>query len=171
MSRVVRMRAVTIAMAACWFLAGGAAHAQGQAHGYMRVITASGRQMAGESTDPAHNGWIPFTRADMPTASEMAAIAQEAPPDPHSTNKVVHRPVVIVKERDKSSLGLLSVMSSHQVLPEVQIAFTDNNNDPTVTYKLTDATVIAIRAGDTNGDTEAPLEQVRFNYTKIEIVK
>jgi type VI secretion system Hcp family effector len=162
-------RAVQILLAGACVLLGTVAHAQS---GYMRVITSTGRQMAGESIDPAHNGWIPFRSADMPSAADMASVAAEKPAaDPRTASKAVHRPVVVVKERDKSSLPLLEACTTHQVLPEVQIAFTDSNNEPTVTYKLTDASVISIRAGDTNDGTEVAMEKVRFNYAKIEVVK
>jgi type VI secretion system Hcp family effector len=129
----------------------------------MRVLTSSGHQMAGESTDPAHLGWIPLRQATMPTTSEIAALAQES-----SAAKSVHRPVVIVKDRDSSSLGLLGAMTSHQHFPEVDIVLTQNDQ-PLARYKLTDATVVSVRGGGTNGSTDAPLEQLRLNYAKIEI--
>lgn len=159
----LRVAAPVIAMAA-WLLAAGAARAQGA--GYMRIVTAGGRQMVGESTDKAHFGWIPFRQASMPSASEIAAIAQE--PSAGSADKSVHRPVVIIKDRDKSSLGLLGAMTSHQRFSEVDIVFT-KGDEPVAQYKLTDATVISIRAGSAQDGMDAPLEQLRINYAKIEI--
>ncbi|MGC2333090.1 MAG: type VI secretion system tube protein Hcp [Candidatus Acidiferrales bacterium] len=163
---VFRTTASVLAVAA-WLSAGGAARAQDA--GYMRVLTSTGHQMAGESTDPAHYGWIPFRQATVPSASEIVAIAHESTAGfATSASRSVHRPIVIIKDRDESSLGLLGALTSHQHFPEVDIVLT--KNDQTLTrFKLTDATIISIRGGGTNSDTDAPMEQLRLNYAKIEI--
>jgi type VI protein secretion system component Hcp len=156
-----------IPLVAAWLFAVGTA--RGQDGGYMRVVTSSGRQMAGESTDPAYLAWIPLRQVTMPTPSEIAALANESNSVPEaSAAKSVHRPVVIIKDRDKSSLGLLGAMTAHQHFPEVDVVLT-HNDQPITRYKLTDATIISIRGGGTNGGTDAPMEQMRLNYTKIEI--
>jgi type VI secretion system Hcp family effector len=180
------MAAAGIVVAALWLGMGTAASAQDG--GYMRVITPRG-QMAGESTEPAHNGWIIFRSANVPSVSEIDALNHESsansapgsadtkttsksqkPSDPRaSAPKLVHRPVVIVKVRDRSSMALVIAQTSRQVLPEVDIVLTTKSDEPTVTYKLTDASVISIRQSGTNEGTEAPLEQIRFNYAKIEV--
>jgi len=184
MARLKKAVSILVVIAGAWLLLGSAAGAQES--GYMRVMTAHG-QMAGESLDPAFPAWIPFRSANMPTQWEMEGMSQDssansapAAPDAkasgsaHAANSattVVHRPVVVVKYRDKSSLGLLGAMTSHQVLPDVDIVFTSTNGQPGRRYKLTDASVISIRAGSTSDDTDAPMEQIRFNYAKIEIAK
>jgi type VI protein secretion system component Hcp len=180
------MAAAGIFIAALWLGMGTAASAQDG--GYMRVITTRG-QMAGESTEPAHSGWIIFRSANVPSVSEIDALNQESsaysapgsadtkttsksrkPSDPRaSTPKLVRRPIIIVKVRDRSSMALVIAQTSHQVLPEVDIVLTTKSDEPTVTYKLTDASVISIRQSGTNEGTEAPLEQIRFNYAKIEV--
>ncbi|HEX4002309.1 MAG TPA: type VI secretion system tube protein Hcp [Candidatus Acidoferrales bacterium] len=125
--------------------------------------------MAGQSTDPAHLGWIPLRQVTMPTPSEIASLAKESSSaSVASTDKAVHRPVVIIKDRDVSSLGLLGAMTAHQRFPEVDIVLT-LNDAPLTRYKLTDATIISVRGGGTNGGTDAPTEQVRLTYAKIEI--
>ena len=123
---VLRAMAPTALVAACLSL-GGAAHAQDA--GYMRMVTSSGRQMAGESTDPAHYGWIPLRQAIMPSASEIAAITQESKDASaaRDESKSVHRPIVLVKDRDRSSLELLVAMTSHQRFPEVDVALTESD--------------------------------------------
>jgi type VI protein secretion system component Hcp len=151
---------------ALWLSATSVACAQA---GYMRIVTASGHQMAGESTDRNYLSWIPFRQATLPTTSEIAALAKESSSDSASTDtKSVHRPIVIIKDRDMSSLGLLGAMTSHQRLPEVEIVLTDGG-PVTGRYKLTDAIVISVRGGGTNGSTDAPMEQLRLSYAKIEI--
>jgi type VI protein secretion system component Hcp len=163
---VFRTAAAVLAVTA-WLSAGGAARAQDA--GYMRVLTSTEHQMAGESTDPAYFGWIPFRQATMPSASEIVAIAHESTAGfATSTSKSVHRPIVIIKDRDESSLGLLGALTSHQHFPEVDIVLT-KNDQPLARYKLTDATIISVRGGGTNSDTDAPTEQLRLNYAKIEI--
>jgi type VI protein secretion system component Hcp len=179
---------IVAAIAGAWLLFGTAAGAQDS--GYIRVMTAHG-QMAGESIDPAYLAWIPFRAANMPTQWEIDGMSQDSSANPApattdakatgsahapssastSASTVVHRPVVVVKYRDKSSLGLLGAMTSHQVLPEVDIVFATKSGQVTRRYKLTDASVISIRAGGISDDGDAPMEQVRFNYAKIEIEK
>ena len=163
----LRAMASTALVAACLSL-GGAARAQDA--GYMRMVSSSGHQMAGESTDPAHYGWIPLRQAIMPSASEIAAIAQESKDASAASDesRSVHRPIVLVKDRDRSSLELLVAMTSHQRFPEVDVVLTQNDR-PIARYKLTDATVISVRGGGTNGGTDAPMEKLRITYAKIEI--
>ncbi len=180
---------IVAAIAGAWLLFGATA-AGAQESGYIRVMTAHG-QMAGESIDPAYLAWIPFRSANMPTQWEIDGMSQDssvspapattgakASPNPHATSStstsastMVHRPVVVVKYSDKSSLGLLGAMTSHQVLPEVDIVFATKSGQVTRRYKLTDATVISVRAGGISDDGDAPSEQVRFNYAKIEMMK
>jgi len=164
--RIALRVAATLGIVAAWLLASGAAHAQDA--GYMRMVTSSGRQMTGESTDSAHYGWIPLREAVMPSASEIAAIVQESKDASMNGSKSVHRPIVLIKDRDRSSLGLLAAMTSHQRFPEVDIVLT-KGDQPVARYKLTDATVISVRGGGTNGGTDAPMEQLRLTYAKIEI--
>jgi type VI secretion system Hcp family effector len=165
-SAQLRLATAAAIAVACLF-AGSALHAQDA--GYMRMMTSSGRQVAGASTDPAHNGWIPLRQVTMPSASEIEALATE-PNDAsaNSTDKAVHKPVVLIKDRDQSSLVLLGGMTSHQHFPEVDIVVT-RSDAPIARYKLTDVTIISLRGGGTNGDTDTPREQLRLNYAKIEI--
>jgi type VI protein secretion system component Hcp len=158
----------SIALVAACLLIGGAARAQDA--GYMRMVTSSGHQMTGESTDPAHYGWIPLREAIMPSASEIAAIAQESKDAwaASDESKSVHRPIVVIKDRDQSSLGLLAAMTSHRRFPVVDIVLT-KGDQVIARYKLTDATVISVRGGGTNGGTDAPMEQLRLACAKIEI--
>lgn len=167
-SVLVALRAMaSAALVAAYLSLGGAARAQDA--GYMRMVSSSGRQMAGESTDPAHYGWIPLRQAIMPSASEIAAITQESKGvSAASESKSVHRPIVLVKDRDRSSLELLVAMTSHQRFPVADIVLT-KGDQVLARYRLTDATVISVRGGGTNGGTDAPMEQLRLTYAKIEI--
>jgi type VI protein secretion system component Hcp len=182
--RALGMVAIPILLGACLSLANAAS---AQDVGYMRVLTPRG-QMAGESTDPAHDGWILVRQASMPSASEIAAIEQGSSADSapasadtktsggarsangsaSASTKYVHRPVVIIKYRDSSSLGLLAAMTSHEHFPEVDIVLM-KGDQLVAQYKLTDATVISIRAGGPSGSVDVALEQLRLNYAKIEL--
>ena len=166
MRNVALRVASPILVAAACLLLGGAARAQDG--GYMRVLIPSG-QMAGESTDPRYLGWIPLRQASMPSAVEIAAMADAS--NPPVGPKVVNKPVVIFKDRDKSSLGLLGAMTSHQHFKEVDIVIIKSPAGPTTRYKLTDATIISVRDVGTEGGLEADLEQVRLTYSRIEIVQ
>ena len=136
--------------------------------GYMRMVSASGRVMPGVSTDAAFNGWIPLRQVTMPSPAEMTAMAAE---DPSTASKSVHPPIVVVKDRDNSSLGILGAFAGHQHFSEVDIAITDHSDRPAARYKLTDAMVVAVRAGGTSDGTQAPAEQIRIVYAKIEAVQ
>lgn len=154
---------ILIVSMAC--LAGSAARAQGM--GYMRVLTAHG-QIAGESTDPVYNAWIPLRQTKMPTATQLAAMAEGTTASGDAEGKAMHPPVVIVKDRDRSSLTLLAAYSSHQHFPEIDIVVMKFADQPTARYKLTDATVVSVRASAAQG-TEEPVEQLRIAYSKIEL--
>jgi len=157
--------------------------AMAQTKGYMRVVTPRG-VIAGKATDPARSGWILLRHANMPSVSEIEAMSEEtaettasaanakASGDPRAeVSKVVHRPVVVIKDKDSTSMALMIAQTSHQVLPEVDIALTNATDSTTVTYRLKDATIISIRGGESVDGSDAPLEQLRFNYAKIEIVR
>jgi type VI secretion system Hcp family effector len=167
-SQIMKSRiAARILIVSTCFLLGTAARAQNG--GYMRMLTSRG-QIAGESTDPKYNAWILLRSAAMPSAAEMASMAGESSAAGNSGGeKAVHKQVVIVKERDRSSLALLAAFTSHQHFPEIDIVMTLPGGDPSARYKLTDATVVSVRAGDTDGGTHEPFEQVRISYAKIEI--
>jgi type VI secretion system Hcp family effector len=159
--------AAPILIVSTCFLFGAAARAQNG--GYMRALTSHG-QVAGESTDPKYNAWILLHAATMPSEAEMAAMADESSAAGNSGGeKAVHKPVVIVKDRDQSSLALLAAFTSHQHFPEIDIVTTAPGGAPAARYKLTDAMIVSVRAGDSDGGTHEPYEQVRISYAKIEI--
>ena len=161
----IRIAAPILILSTC-MLFGTAASAQNG--GYMRALTSHG-QVAGGSTDPKYQSWIPLRQTAMPTAPQMAVMADETSTAPGAAAKVVHPPIVIVKDRDDSSLALLGAFTSHQHFPEIDIVVTKIGDQPTARYKLTDATIISIRASDPADGMHQPLEQVRINYAKIEI--
>jgi type VI secretion system Hcp family effector len=164
--RALGITAPILIVSTC-FLFGTAARAQ--TGGYMRALTSHG-QVAGESTDPKFNGWILLQSATMPSAPQIAAMADETVSGAGAGGEQsVHKPVVVVKDQDHSSLALLGAYTSHQHFPEIDIVVTSAGGTPGARYKLTDATIISIRAGDTDGGTHEPVEQVRIGYAKIEI--
>jgi len=126
--------------------------------------------------DAAYNGWIPLRVTTMPTKEQMTAMAEEsaaASSDSGAvapTGKTVHPPVVVVKDRDTSSIALVGAFSSHQHFPEVDITVTDYSDRPATKYKLADATIVALRASVTPDAAQEPVEQLRITYAKIEIL-
>jgi type VI protein secretion system component Hcp len=166
-ARICVSTAAPILVLILWTVLAGPAHAQGTG-GYMRCVSASGRAMAGESTDATFNGWIPLRQTTMPSATEMSAMAEE---NAATSAKEVHPPIVVVKDRDSSSIAILGAFSSKQHFPEIDIAVTDHSDHPAVRYKLTDATIIAVRASVTPDASQEPVEQLRIGYAKIEVEK
>ena len=109
------------------------------------------------------------TPGKTPSGTHMGKVMEQLGIADAMAKKVVHKPVIVVKEMDRSSLALLGAYTSHQHFPEIDIVLTSLGGEPTVRYKLTDATIISVRAGDTGGGTHEAFEQVRIGYTKIEI--
>jgi type VI protein secretion system component Hcp len=164
-ARVGARFAAPILILVTWTMLARPACAQGTG-GYMRCVSASGRAMAGVSTDATFNGWIPLRQTTMPTAAEMSARTSE---DAATAAKEVHPPIVVVKDRDSSSLAILGAFTSKQHFPEIDIAVTDHSDHPAVRYKLTDATIIAVRASVTPDAAQEPVEQLRITYAKIQV--
>jgi type VI secretion system Hcp family effector len=163
--------AAPILILATWAMLASAGRAQAQVasgSGYMRAISASGHVIAGESTDPVYNAWVPLRQTTMPTAVQMA---EEAAAQGVGSAKVVHPPIVVLKDRDVSSLALLGAYTSHQHFPEIDITLTDHSDRPAKKYKLTDAMIVSLRASVMPDGSQQPVEQLRIAYAKIEILQ
>ena len=163
---------VPILLLSAWAQPSGVTRAQAppSSSGYMRMVSASGHVIAGQSTDPAYNGWIPLRKTRLPSPAEMAAMAQENPGQAASADRAVHPPIVVIKDRDDSSLALLAAYTSHQHFPEIDLAVTDYGDQPAKKYKLTDAMILSDRASVTADAAQEPVEQLRIGYTKLEVL-
>jgi type VI protein secretion system component Hcp len=162
----VKIAAPILILATC-FLFGRAARAQSS--GYLRAVTAAHGEITGESTDPAHKGWIPLRQVTVPSASQMAAMRVEETSDQgQAAMKVVHPPIVVVKDRDGSSLALLGAFTSKQRFPEMDLDVTNFSDQPVGRYRLIDATIIAMRASDPVDPNHQPVEVVKITYARIE---
>jgi type VI protein secretion system component Hcp len=165
--------AAPILILTTWVMLASAGRAQAPVaggSGYMRAISASGHVIAGESTDPVYNAWVPLRQTTMPTGAQMAAMAEEGSAQgAASAAKVVHPPIVVVKDRDNSSLALLGAYTSHLRFQEIDITVTDHGDRPARKYKLTDATIISLRASVMPDGSQQPVEQLRIGYAKIEV--
>jgi type VI protein secretion system component Hcp len=173
-------RCAPILILAVWSMLGGATMAQtripegkpdtSRFGGYMRMVSASGHVIAGVSTDPLYPGWIPLRQTTMPSDTQMEAMAAENSAGAGDA-KAMHPPVVVVKDRDNSSLVLLGACTSRQHFPEVDITLTTNSDKAAWSYKLTDAVIVSVRAGGDDGGVSTPAELLRITYAKIEVVK
>jgi type VI protein secretion system component Hcp len=178
-TKILGARIATPILILAWVMVAGAGRAQVTAihpGGYMRLVTSTGHVVAGESTDAAYNGWIPLRLTTMPTKEQITAMAEESAAASGGSGavapagKTVHPPVVVVKDRDTSSIALVGAFSSHQHFPEVDITVTDYSDRPATKYKLADATIVALRASVTPDAAQEPVEQLRITYAKIEIL-
>jgi len=81
--------------------------------------------------------------------------------------------IVITKELDKSSPSLMLACASGQHIPEVKIDFLkmDRKGNETVYLVITmsDVLVSSFQTGGSSGSDTLPVEQVSFNYAKIEV--
>jgi type VI protein secretion system component Hcp len=160
-----------ILMLTAWAMLAGAALAQTpNTGGYMRMVSASGHAIAGESTDPVYKDWIPLRTTTTPSPAELAAMARQNAAS--SGANAINPPIVVVKDRDRSSLALLAAYSGHQHFPEVDIDITDSSGHAAKKYKLSDATIVSLRASGVAGDgTGETVEQLRISYAKIEVLQ
>ena len=197
-ARSLRAHAMAASLAFGLFVLVAAAGAAGEQNaGYLRIVTSHGA-IAGSSTDPAHQGWIPLREASAPSVSEITATnatieSHESQPARPSTKtaasgsasratsprdaasglpsgKRMHKPFTIVKEVDASSPALQKLAASGEAIPEVWIVVrsTDNKQGAEQQFKLTDAIISSVQRSS-GGDR--PMESISFSYEKIELVR
>lgn len=77
--------------------------------------------------------------------------------------------VVITKQFDAATNPLLKSACSSKVLPEVDIALCTSGNVPQTYVQYTLTNVIVSDCNHVVGDLHKPIEELRLNYTKIEV--
>ena len=123
----------------------------------------------GESTDDAHADWIEilsYSSGVSQTASGSASSGGGA-----SSERADFQDFSIVKTLDKASPKLAVACADGTHIAEVVIELCRAGGDKVkyMEYKLTDCIVSSFRPGGSSQGGEAlPLEEVSFNYGKIE---
>ena len=123
----------------------------------------------GESTDDAHGDWIEilsYSSGVSQTASASASTGGGA-----SAERADFQDFSIVKALDKASPKLALACANGTHISEVVLELCRAGGEKLkyMEYKLTDCIVSSCRPGGSSGGAETlPLEEVSFNYGKIE---
>jgi len=124
----------------------------------------------GESTDDKHKDWIEILSYSHGVSQPASASASSG--GGRSAERCNHQDFSIVKTLDKASTKLFLNSCNGAHIPEVKVELCRATGDKQkyMEYKLTDVIVSSVRPGgsSTGGET-LPLEEVSFNYGKIEI--
>jgi len=129
---------------------------------YMKV-----GDIAGESTDAGHEGWIEIESFSWGLSQPGTSIPQLP----------AIQDISIVHEIDKASPKLMLACAAGQLIADVTLtivveppAGTIDNPVRTTTIVLTDAIISSVRPGGSSSSGDVlPLEEVSFNFAKIEI--
>ncbi len=120
----------------------------------------------GESADDKHKDWI-----DVLSYELGATLPVELGQGGQLTGKASLSDFSIVKPLDKSSPKLYESLTTGKHIKEVIIELTKTTGvkQKYMEYKLTDVIISSIlTSGSSSGQDPSPLEQVSFNYGKIE---
>jgi len=124
----------------------------------------------GESTDAKHTDWIEILSYSHGVSQPAGGITSSG--GARSSGRVDHEDFSIVKTLDKTSPKLLLFCCNGQHIPKVQLELARTVlTEKKVYYKinLIDVIVTAVRpSGDAEGARDRPIEEVRFNYGKIQ---
>lgn len=144
---------------------GGASEPNARVVGFLRVETAQG-PIDGEATAKGHEQWIEALGFDAEAIAPLATGGAGA-------GKVALKPIVITKRIDKSTPKLFQALVTGQHLPSVQLDLvrSDGKGGQETFYTVTLQTVLvsAVHQLDDGKADGRPLEQVTFDYQKIEI--
>jgi type VI secretion system secreted protein Hcp len=123
----------------------------------------------GESTDAAHKNWIElvsFTHGMSQTASSVVSSSGGG-----TSGRVNMQDFSVVKHFDSATPKLAEACCTGKHFPTIQMDICRAGGDKLkyMEYKLTESIVSSVRpGGSAQGGDEVPLEEVSFNFGKIE---
>jgi type VI secretion system secreted protein Hcp len=133
--------------------------------GYEMFLSITG--IEGESTDEAHKDWIDvLSYSHRVSQSATAATSGGA-----RSGQSQHEDFTITKPLDKSSPKLVLYCCNGARIPEVtfEVCRSSGDKQEFMVYTLTDAIVSAVSvSGSADSGDARPVEEVSFNYSKIE---
>lgn len=124
----------------------------------------------GESTDDKHKDWIEIMSFSWGVS--QPATGSSSSGGARSAERCNHQDFSITKTLDKASPKLFLSCCKGEHIPAVTVELCRATGDKTkyMEYKLTDVIISSVRPGGTSKAGEAlPLEEVAFNYSKIEL--
>jgi type VI secretion system secreted protein Hcp len=123
----------------------------------------------GESTDDKHKDWIEILSYSH--GLSQAASGSRSSGGSATAERCNHQDVSIVKTLDKASpkLALFCCNGSHIKEVIIELCRAGGDKQKYMEYKLSDVIISSVRpGGSAQGGETLPLEEVSFNYGKIE---
>ncbi len=123
----------------------------------------------GESTDDKHKDWIEVL--SFSSGVSQTSTGSSSSGGARSAERCNHQDFSIVHTLDKASPKLALACCKGEHIPEVTVALCRATGDKQkyMEYKMTDVIVSSVRpGGSAQGGESLPLEEVSFNYSKIE---
>jgi type VI secretion system secreted protein Hcp len=123
----------------------------------------------GESTDDKHKEWIEVLSYSW-GVSQMKGGTQSATGS-HAGQRADFADFAIVHSIDKASPKLAKACASGEHIKDVTLELCKAGGDKQkyMVYKLTDVIVSGVRPGGNSAGDGIPLEEVSFNYSKVEL--
>jgi type VI secretion system secreted protein Hcp len=122
----------------------------------------------GESTDDKHKDWIEIL--SFSTGLNQSATGSTSSGGGRAAERVDHQDFSLVKTLDKASPKLALACCNGEHIPEVTVELCRATGDKAVymKYKMADVLVSSVSdGGSAQGGEALPLEEVSFNYAKI----
>jgi len=126
----------------------------------------------GESTDDKHKDWIEVLSYSW-GVSQSGGGGSKSTAGARATGRSDHEDFQIVHSLDKASPKLFLACCNGQHIKEITMTLNRATGDKQkyMEYKLTDVLISSVKPGGSSQGSEAlPLEEVRLNYGKIELV-
>lgn len=125
----------------------------------------------GESTDDKHKDWIEILSFSHGVSQLSSGSVSSG--GARSSQRSDHQDFSVVKALDKASPKLFYACCNGEHIPEitVELCRATGEKQKYMSYKLFDVIVSSARpGGSAQGGEALPLEEVSFNYGKIELV-
>jgi len=125
----------------------------------------------GESTDDKHKDWIEILSFSWGVSQTSTGSSSSG--GARSAERCNHQDFSINKTLDKASPKLFLSCCKGEHIPAVSLELCRATGDKTkyMEYKLTDVIISSVKPGGSAKSGEAlPLEEVSFNYSKIELI-
>jgi type VI secretion system secreted protein Hcp len=127
------------------------------------------KTVPGESTDDKHKDWIEILSFSHGISQPNAGSRSSG--GAASAERANHQDFSIVKTLDKASPKLMLACCNGEHIAEVilELCRATGDKQKYMEYKMTDVIVSSVRpGGSSKGGENLPLEEVTFNYGKIE---
>ena len=125
----------------------------------------------GESTDDKHKDWIEINSFSWGVSQPSSGSRSSG--GAASGQRVNHTDFSVVKSLDKASPKLFAACCKGEHIPEVTLQLCRATGDKLkyMEYKMSDVMVSVVKPGGASQAGEPlPLEEVSFNYGKIELI-